>query len=538
MIDLLAGLRGDRHPMHSADAARQIISLLPATDMSRALAEVSRWLRSVGESPDFKPRVRQEVVGLLDEAGRLPEQALLAGYFKDPRLRNVRGRLVWSGVYEYWSALADGYLRCALEDMPKYAVGEAGRAQLGVLAARALRARASQLRLALLHYEPVPAQLWSNLYALLARCEQAGILGAAVRAYPGERTHTTPLQELMTALLVAVAAPERLPPEEIEAAFRIARRFAGAGRIEAAPFEGATHVLRLDGGAPPARMAAGAAREPQLRYFGAGEALARLERMIGHHELSMLDEDERIAKDYSPGQKVTVLRQFIGYWGPHPPQPERKLIRLEGGLAVVHGFDAVCHYVPHAATAAAARQAAKPGEKPIEVAEEEELATPESWPERDAGLHTVHARAGKGTGAWAEVGDLAAIRIHDRSDWWLAAIRRLALAEEGALDAEFEVLSRKPFSVWLRVLGLKDRMASNWETSGSFAFDYVHAIVLSDRAAPGHAPSVIVPKGKFVPGQLLELMHGERSRNVRFTEFLEQGKDFDWCGIEWEPGAV
>ena len=537
MIDLLAGLRGDRHPMHSADAARQIIALLPVTDMSRALGEVSRWLRSVGESPDFKARARQEVIGVLEEAGRLPEQALLAGYFKDPRLRNVRGRMVWSAVFEYWSALADGYLRCALEDIPKFAVGEAGRAQLGVLAARALRARASQLRLALLHYEPVPAALWSGLYALLQRCEQAGILAAAVHAYPGERAHTTPLQELMTALLVAVAAPERLPPEEIEAAFRIARRFAGSGRLEAAPFEGATHALRLDRSAPPSRLAPDSAHGPQSRCFGAGEALTRLERMIGQHELSMLDEDERIAKDYSPGQKVTVLRHFISYWGPHPPHAERNLIRLEGGLAVVHGFDAVCHYVPHAALASPARRDAEAGGKRLEVAEEEDIATPESWPERDAGLHTVHARAGKGAGVWAEVGDLAAIRIHDRSDWWLAAIRRLSPGEEGSLSAEFEVLSRKPFSVWMRVLGLKDRMAANWETTGSFAYDYVHAIVLSDRAAPGRAPTLVVPKGKFVPGQILELMHGERSRNVRFTEFFEQGKDFDWCAIDWDQGA-
>ena len=64
MIDLFAGLRADRHPMHSADAAREIIALLPATDMGRTLGEVSRWLRSVGESAEFKPRVRQEVTGL------------------------------------------------------------------------------------------------------------------------------------------------------------------------------------------------------------------------------------------------------------------------------------------------------------------------------------------------------------------------------------------------------------------------------------------------------------------------------------------
>ena len=119
---------------------------------------------------------------------------------------------------------------------------------------------------------------------------------------------------------------------------------------------------------------------------------------------------------------------------------------------------------------------------------------------------------------------------------------RFAQADHGLEGEAALKVARHPSEtmerVWLRVLGLKDRMAANWEASGSFAFDYVHAIVLSDRAAPGHAPSVVVPKGKFVPGQMLELMHGERSRNVRFTEFLEQGKDFDWCGIEWEPGAA
>jgi hypothetical protein len=119
----------------------------------------------------------------------------------------------------------------------------------------------------------------------------------------------------------------------------------------------------------------------------------------------------------------------------------------------------VCHYVPHIATLAAQQRSAA---KRLDVVEEEELEAPESWPERDAGLHVVHAQAGPGAGAWAEVGNLAAIRIHDRKDWWLAAIRRLELAPGGALEAEFEVLSRKPLSAWLRVLSRRDRMAANW----------------------------------------------------------------------------
>jgi hypothetical protein len=527
--------RGDRHPLHSPEAASEQIALLAGQEPLRALGEVAQGLRSVGESAEFKPRTRQEVVALLDAAGRDPEAELMLRYFTDPRLRNPKGRIAWRAVYEYWSSLADAYLRCALEDLPKFAAGEAARGPCAALAARALRARGAQIRAAMLHYEPVPASAWAGLYALWARCEIASLTAVAAHAYESEKMHTTPLFELMNSLLVAIAAPERLPPEEIDAAFRIAQRFAGAGRIEAAPFEGATHVLRLDGSQPPARLAPGEPGGPQVRYFGARQAVERLERMLAQHELTMLDEDARIAKQYSPGQKITVLRQFMDYWGRHPPRAEARHIRLEGGLTVAHGFETVCYRIPHVVTLAEADKKRRGGAVPsLEVRESADFELPEIWPERDAGLRMVHAQAGPRVGAWAEVGDLSAIRIHDRSDWWLAVIRRLELGEGEVLRAEFEVLSRKPFGAWLRVLGRKDRNAAVWESaSGSFAFDYLQGIVLTDRAAPGKPPPLVIPKGKFVPEQILELLDGERSRLLRLVEFLEQGKDYDWCAIEW-----
>jgi hypothetical protein len=527
--------RGDRHPLYSPEATAEQIALLAGVDPLRALGEVAQWLRSVGESREFKPRTRLEVVGLLDAAGRKPENELMLRYFTDPRLRNPKGRIAWRAVFEYWSALAGAYQRCALEDLPEFVAGEGARGPCAALAARALRARAGQFRAAMLHYEPVPASAWAGTYALWARCEVAGLPGAAAHAYESEKAHTTPLFELMSCLMVAVAAPERLPPEEIDAAFRIAQRFAGAGRLEASPFEGATHVLQLDGSGPPVRLAPGAPAGPHTRYFGAQQAVARLERMLAHNELAMLDEDARVARQYSPGQKITVLRHFMDYWGPHPPQAETRHILLEGGMRVAHGFETVCFHIPHVVTRAeeARKGKGRPGAT-LEVAETAEAEPPETWPERDAGLRMVHAQAGPGAGAWAEVGDLTAIRIHDRPDWWLAVIRRLALVEGDVLQAEFEVLSRKPYGAWLRVLGRKDRNAAVWESaSGSFAFDYLQGIVLTDRAAPGKPPPLVIPKGKFVPEQVLELLDGERSRLLRLTEFLEQGKDYEWCAIEW-----
>jgi len=532
----LFGILGgkDRHPLHSPEAAAGLIELLPAGDPLKALGDLTQWLVSVTQADDFKASTRIEVVGLLDDAARGPERDLMLRYFKDPRLRNATGRILWGAVAEFWAALADALQRCVREDLPGYPVGEAGRMPCASLAARALRARVTQMRIAMLHYEPVPAAVWAALYDVLGRCERAGVLVAPAHAYAAEKWHTTPQAELLIGLLVAVSAPERLPPEEIDAAFRIAQRFAGGARLESAPFEGATHVLDPAHPGPPVRIAVGAPPAKGARYLGAREAVTRLARMLSHHELDMLDEDVRLAREYSPGQKITVLRQFMAYWGEHPPQPERKLIRLEGGLSVMHGFHAVCQTIPHVVTRAEEKKAR--GGSALAVEEAEILETPETWPERDAGMHVVHAQAGPGTGTWAEVGDLVAIRVHDRGDWWLAVIRRLALGPQNTLQAEFEVLSRKPFGAWMRVMGRTDTSAANWQASGSFAFDYIEAIVLTDRAEPGHSGSIVIPKAKFVPQQILELLHGERSRLMRFSEFREQGKDFDWCAFEWVKG--
>jgi len=230
-MGLLSMLRpADRHPMHSIEAAAELIALIPADSMLRALGEATQWLRSVAEAPDFKPSVRFGVIGLLDAAGRKPERAMLLRYLRDPRLRNPAGRVAWSAMFEFWSALADGYERCALEELPEFAVGEAARGPLSGIAARALRARVAHIRTAMLRYEPVPEAAWRGLYAVLWRCERAGIATASAHAYPGETLLSSPVIELMKGLLVTIAAPERLPPEEVEVAFRIAERYAGAGK--------------------------------------------------------------------------------------------------------------------------------------------------------------------------------------------------------------------------------------------------------------------------------------------------------------------
>ncbi|HEX4859000.1 MAG TPA: hypothetical protein VFV17_08260, partial [Usitatibacteraceae bacterium] len=302
---------------------------------------------------------------------------------------------------------------------------------------------------------------------------------------------------------------------------------------EPKPFAGATHVFDVAQPGRPERWASGAKAPEHARYLGACEAVTRLEHMLGNFELDMLDEDVRIAREFSPGQRMTVLRQFMSWWGDHPPQPERQLIRLEGGMRVAHGFHTICQTIPHVVARAERDGAGGATGAALEIEDNEEMEPPETWPEHDAGLHVVHAHAGPNVGAWAEVGELTAIRIHDHTEWWLAAIRRLAPGPQNILRAEFEVLSKKPFGAWLRVMGREETSAANWQAADGFAFEYIQGIILTDWKVPGQAGTIIVPKSKFVPQEVLELLHGGKSRLLRLTEFREQGKDFDWCVFEW-----
>jgi hypothetical protein len=74
--------------------------------------------------------------------------------------------------------------------------------------------------------------------------------------------------------------------------------------------------------------------------------------------------------------------------------------------------------------------------------------------------------------------------------------------------------------------------------SGSFAYEYLHAVMLTDRAKANDRPVLLLEKNRFVPGQIYEMMVGDKSRHVILKQFLEQGEDYDLGSFEWYQGEV
>jgi hypothetical protein len=118
-------------------------------------------------------------------------------------------------------------------------------------------------------------------------------------------------------------------------------------------------------------------------------------------------------------------------------------------------------------------------------------------------------------------------------------VHRLRCDEKNRVGAGIEVLARKPVAVWLRVLGRHEAKVSDWETvSGSFSYEYLHAVMLTDHVKAHDRPVLLLVKNQFVPGQIYEMMVGDKSRHVILKEFLEQGEDYDLGSFEGYQGEA
>ena len=536
------------HPMHSLEEAARQLGDLSKSEPGKALAELTEWLSSVRDTPGFRVDVHASILKFLDETAQPFEGKMLAKYLAEPHLREGHGKLHWQAAHEFWSQLAEAYRVCRDE----YRAGAKGAAetkdQLPSLGAREIRARGQCVKLLLMRYQPLPEAVWSGLYQAYSFAESGGFAVRSVLAYPAEKTQTSARGEFLKALMLDSAYTENMSPEQIELAYRTASRFASSFAFGAQPAESSTFAVDLSRPAPPRPASLRETPAATLRFFGAGLALPKLGEMIAQNESGLLTEEQRLGSDYSPGQKITVLRHLALYWSANPPHRIRTRSKISGELSIVHGYRTVCRYITSVEFSSmgeiAQNMDLKVKEKTgIGLVTEEPKEPPETWMQQDASDAGVGAIVPPMAGKWVAVGSLCAVKPAGGAGWWAGVVRRLQSDAQNRIGAGIEVLAKKPIAVWLRALGHAEARASNWETSsGSFAYDYLHAVMLSDHAKAENRPVLLLEKNRFVPDQIYEMMVGDKSRHVILKQFLEQGEDYDLGSFDWyqpqaKPGA-
>ena len=539
MLDWLK-LRGGKpdHPLRDAQAASEVIAGLPKGESLEALEQLSHWIASVNAAPGFACDDRLAVICLLDQAGTAHALPLFDLFFSKIHQQDRSTRKLWDGLCEYWERLAAGYARCVADFEHGEKGAKSAEGQMPLALARALRAAGVHFKLRYLRFVGIEANAWAPMYRIYAFAELKHFDSATVVAYAHE-VHTTPRAELLKILLLHLAAPHEFPPGQLELAYRILARFAISAEWSRVPQAECNFVIDMGMSGPPCHMPVKEAPGANKRFLGAGQALAKLNELRLMSENNMLNDEQRFGGQFSPAQIITVIRHLQVYLCVQPPHRHYARIKAATPLRVVHGLRPICQRVTKIELGSGVSLGedldlkAKTANIMKLMAEELE-STPENWTQNDQSEWGLGADIPPELGKWAEPGKLCGIQVGGEKLWWVGIVRRLDAGR--TLHCGIRIFSKRPVSVWLRVLGAGEHKATNWESStGSFAFNYLRALILPDALKSHDHPVMIFENKSYIPGQQCEVMMGEHSRYMRLVEFLEEGEDYVRAAFEWLP---
>ncbi len=541
MLDWLKPFGGKLdHPLRDAQAAEELLAGLPEGVSLENLEQISHWTASVRDTPGFACDDRLAVMRLLDQAGAVHAGPLFTQFLSKIHQQDRSTRNIWDALCEYWGRLAEGYARCVAD----FEHDEKGAAnveeEMPLALARALRAASLRFKLRYLRYVGIDAKAWAPLYRLYAFAELKQFDLRPVVAYPRE-VHTTARAELQKIMLLYLAAPHEFPPAQLELAFRILARFAISADCSRVPQADCNFAFNLAAGGAPVHMREKEAPGASKRFIGSGQALTKLAELRVLCENNMLNEEQRFGKEFSPAQIITVIKHLEVYLGVAPPQRRYARIKAAAEVSVVHGLKPICQRVTRIEIGSGAALSEELDLKArtaniMKLVAEEIESTPETWAQKDQSEWGLGVDIPPDSGKWAEPGKLCGIRLHGEKAWWVGIIRRIDA--NAGVHCGIRVFSKRPVSIWLRVLGASEHQSSNWASStGSFSYDYMRAIMLPDALKSHEHPVMILENKSYVPGQMCEVMMGEHSRLIKLVEFLEEGEDYVRAAFEWQqPG--
>lgn len=507
-LDWLGGGKVD-HPMADPERAREIVAELPAGDAAKALAEITEWLDSLNHTDGFKLDRRFENTDLLDGAARNHQRKLAQEYLAMPRQQKFQENRLWTGVFGFWKQLGDAYIRCVNEHESGASGATAIRKSLPVILARAMRALAVQLKLDLLRYGPVDPRIWSELARFYRFAEQKGYVDGVIAMYPGAHGESTIKREFLKGLMLSASSTDGLLPLRQDLAEHAVAHFSPSFRLSNQP-DGCTHCFDLATAKPPVRLFKGAAPTATMRFFGAGEALARLNQLIGHVTArGALPQDVSLGGNYEKEFVLWVLGHMAQVWSDKPPARGSERRPVTGRITVVPGMNEILGALEP-----------RTSNDTLDFSSEQDRNV-ESW--------IVENMSDGGYGAiippkksdWVKVGALIGVQGEAAKYWGVGLVRRIAQDAQQQRRVGIQLLSKTAIPV----------KVSKAESSLSFVANREPQLAILLSTAPDQQGEVgmVMREGHFNGRDSLEMMVKDKSYLLMPSKMVEDGEDFDWA---------
>ena len=148
-----------------------------------------------------------------------------------------------------------------------------------LIAVRALRSLAAQIKWQYLRYGPFDNSRWGVVARVYAFAESRKIAATRVAVHAGAGGESSAEQEFLRAVMLAASSPDSLLPAEIDVAERVIAQVSPSFRLALDQQPDIAYWIDLATDRPPLRLARPPQHAPTLRFFAAGGAVDELEQL-------------------------------------------------------------------------------------------------------------------------------------------------------------------------------------------------------------------------------------------------------------------
>ena len=431
---MLSGIFGKKsdHPMADIKSAQALLDDLPKNDAHKMIMELTEWIESVADNADFKPDHQFAVVRLLDETAQPYARKLAHDYFTPQALNRFQENRLWLALGNWSRHTAGAYLKV----FNRHCSGDKGaaaiKAQLPLLAARAVYAVTVQLKYICAHYGPVDNKIWSSLANLYQHAEQQQYLDTPLALYSGAVGDTTVKGELGRLLGWYGSGVGTMKPLQMHLTERIVGQYCSS--IDIAAQQDANSLFSFDPDRPaaPIGVKAGGAARSSMRFISMAAMQPKLEAMIKTLEKGAVPEDLNLGGIYDAEPVREAARYLLNYLAA-PPLRRSARRGIKVNLNVVNGFTRVLEHT----------------DAGLNFSEEQ----PAHWDVEDisaSGFHTVLPAQGMDG---IRIGSLLGVQPDGVRHWGVAVIRRLMRNDANQLHVGAEMLANQIASVALSQSG-------------------------------------------------------------------------------------
>jgi hypothetical protein len=484
------------HPLGNAASTMEVVREITERKGLDCLQGFSELLDALKTLRGLEAVHAFDVIDQLDRAARPYWRRATHEYHSgNGTLTNYQANRIWTTVGEYIVQLAEAYELC----LARYETGGARAvgisAQLPRIVGRALRLRVSAQSWDYVRYASQFGR-WSETYRLFQHAESRGYSEQKVALYRGGRLCTLE-QEFMQALMLAVAAPHSMLPEQIDIADRIAARLAYCFSLSRDAKDSPPYFFDPSSSHPPAREQPGIRPPITARRFGPGDAQATLQGLAARAEKGELPLSEIGVERHTQDIVAPTLQHLLRYWCDAPPERRHSRLRKPQRITVVHGFDEV---------------AAKVGNVPTAYPF---VSVAETWLIENTGEGGIGALVANPHGMWATIGCLLAFRYPEASVWNLGIVRHLT-EEKCDRFLGIEVMSNGGVAVSVH-------RASDDHVTGDDSL----CVWLSGGVSPDGTVTLLLPRGMYAASSVLHMFVHNRQYLLTPQHLAAAGTDYE-----------